>query len=181
MNIIQLIFEAGQCVLLLLLFLAQRRAREPSSRALATVRPGQLPSAGIELEHLSSEVLDLVQSGSSAGVKEQISQAGHGFTAGEVIRCSETGTYVKAQGDSAANAEAVGVVESVNGESFTLVYSGRIVIAGAAWQTNAVYFLSADQPGQLSTEEPSAGVSKPMLKATGATSGIVLQLYGYEK
>lgn len=115
--------------------------------------------------------------GSGTSIKETITQAGHGFAAKDVIRFSGGG-YIKAQADTAINAEAVGIVESVSGDDFTVVYGGRI--SGLSGLTaNTLYFLDASVAGALTSTEPTGtNVSKPILLATSTTSGIVLEMRG---
>jgi hypothetical protein len=109
--------------------------------------------------------------------EETLTQIGHGLVTGNVIRHS--GTYVKAQADTAANAEAVGIVRAVAGDEFTVVYSGRITgLSGLTAGT--LYFLSEVTAGLLTSVEPSTAgvVSKPVLFATSNTSGIVINMRG---
>jgi len=116
--------------------------------------------------------------GSGDAAKETITQSSHGFAAGDVLRHNGT-IYTKAQADSSANAEAVGIVESVDGNDFTIVYAGRITITGASWTAGSVYYLSASSLGALTTTEAGdSQVSKPMLVATSTTSGIVINYRG---
>lgn len=172
----------GLIVLIALLDLWRCRSpiRIPSARALAQVKSGQIEDDAITTSHLSQEVLDLISGGAGAANKETIVQAGHGFAPGDVIHYG-SGGYTKAQANTIANADVIGVVESVNGDEFTVVYSGRIVVSGASWTANTLYFLSATTAGALTGTEPGSGnISKPVLHATGSTSGIVLMYYGYE-
>jgi hypothetical protein len=105
---------------------------------------------------------------------ETLTQASHGFAAKDVIRRDSGGSYIKAKSDTAANAEAVGVVESVNGNDFVVVYSGRI--SGLSGLTDgSVYRLSDVTAGLLTTDAVAVNsVDKPMLVATSTTTGIVV-------
>lgn len=115
-----------------------------------------------------------------ASIQESITQADHGFAVGDVIgRDGATNTYVKAQADTVVNAEAVGIVQSVNGAVFVVVYGGRI--NGLSGLTDgATYYLSEITAGALTATEPDTDlyVSKPMLIATSATSGVVMNMRG---
>lgn len=106
-------------------------------------------------------------------------QAAHGFVVGDALRRS-AGVYVKAQADSSSNAEAVGIVSAVAGvNDFTLLMSGEIT--GLSGLTDAtVYFLSETTAGLLTTMEPTLNgtVSKPLLVATSATTGVFVNLRG---
>jgi hypothetical protein len=131
--------------------------------------------------HLSTQqsIKAYVDALSTSSDREVITQAGHGFAAKDVIRCSGTDTYAKAQADSVSNAESLGIVESVDGNDFEVVWQGRISdITGLT--ANTLYFLSASTAGLLTTTETSTAgqVSKPILLATSTTSGIVLMYRG---
>jgi alpha-tubulin suppressor-like RCC1 family protein len=112
--------------------------------------------------------------------KEMIVQAGHGFVAGNVIRRATAGiSYQTAQANSDANAEAIGIIESVlNADTFVVVYGGRI--SGLSGFTDGVaYFLSEITAGVLTATEPAPpNVSKPIFIATGTTTGIVINYRG---
>jgi hypothetical protein len=103
------------------------------------------------------------------------------FAAGDVVRIDGTGTWVKSQADTAANAEVAGVVETASGTVFTVVMEGYITgLAGLT--AGATYFLSAVTPGLLTATDPNianaALVSKPVLDAADANTGYVLSLRG---
>ncbi len=119
-----------------------------------------------------------VSSGGGPSMFEYITQASHGFAAGDVLKYANN-SWVKALADTAANAEALGIVQSNDGaNAFTIVYGGRInglseLGAGTG------YYLSASSSGALTATEPaSTYISKPMLWATSATGGIVLNQRG---
>jgi len=110
--------------------------------------------------------------------KESINQTTHGFTVGDILKF-DSGVFADAQADTAANAEAVGIVESITDvDNFIIVYGGRI--SGLSGLTvNTVHFLSEATAALLTTTEPSGtDISKPMLLATSATSGIVMNMRG---
>lgn len=102
-----------------------------------------------------------------------VSQTTHGFAVGDVIKRSGS-AYAKAQADSAANAEVIGIVSSVpNANSFEYITVG--LVTGLTGLTdNTVYFLSPTTAGALTDTEPSSAghVSKPLLWATSTTSGV---------
>jgi len=127
-------------------------------------------------------------------VKQTITQDLHGFTAGDVIRFNtgidgNTAEYVKAQADSAFNAEAIGVVESVVSDSsdFVIVYSGEIDMAefDITLGQEDVFFLSPDTAGLLDKAPPSSAgeVIKPIVTRLGesgslGTKGLVTNYIG---
>ena len=117
---------------------------------------------------------------SAGNSKKTYTQATHGFGAGEAIRHNGT-SWVKAQADSAANAEAVGVVESVSGDDFTVVFNGAIECSGTSWTTGA-NFLDPTTAGGLTTTKPttSGSIIKPLLTALSATTGVVNICIGFE-
>ena len=114
-----------------------------------------------------------------ASTRKSISQTGHGFVVGDWLKRS-SGTYAKAQADSAANAEVVGVVGTVtNANTFVLVTEG--VVEGLSGLTDATtYFLSPTTAGAITATDPSTvgQVSKPVLLATSTTTGIVANMRG---
>jgi hypothetical protein len=145
--------------------------------------PGDVDEA---LDDLASRVETLEGAGGGGGgggggsdsVIKSISQAAHGLAVGDWVRLSGT-SYVKAQADSAANAEVVGVVNSVAGAAnFTLTVAGRVTgLSGLTAGT--VYYLDPSTAGAITATEPSgANVSKPVLIADSTTAGWVLQMRG---
>jgi len=133
--------------------------------------------------------------GDATRISEIILQPGHGFVAGNVVRADadNLGEYVLAQADTAANAEAVGIVETVAGDSFDVVYQGRVDLSAVVWTdpltftlpTNQVWFLSTI-PGELTKTPPTAAgsVIKAMLVVTddtaAAESGILTGYVGVQ-
>jgi microcystin-dependent protein len=82
-------------------------------------------------------------------------------------------SYVKAQADTAAHAEVVGIVDSVtDANTFSLRVSGHMTgLSGLT--AGGVYFLSPTTAGALTLTEPSTAgqISKPLIVADSATSG----------
>lgn len=114
-------------------------------------------------------------------IKETILQVSHGFSVGEVVRHNGT-IFVLALADSAANAEAVGIIEAATVNDFDVVYQGRIDISTLGYGTDEVLFLSDVTPGLLiSTPPGSAGsVIKAMLLTADAVDGIVTGYVGVQ-
>ena len=112
-----------------------------------------------------------------------ITQSSHGFAVGEALKSSgSNGAYAKAQADSAANAEVVGVVTVVTDtNNFTLTLSGMITVAGAVPNETAgtALFLSASSAGALTATEPSTSgqISKPVAIVTTANTEMILVTY----
>ncbi len=119
--------------------------------------------------------------GDARRISEVITQSGHSFVAGDVVRADDVtpAEYILAQADSSANAEAVGIIETVAGDSFELVYQGRIDLSGASWTdlpfaaTSEVWFLSPTIAGELTRTPPNTAgtVIKAMLVVTDDTVG----------
>lgn len=112
-------------------------------------------------------------------VNEDITYAGHGFSAGSVIRKTVDGGYTLAKADSTENAEALGVVQDVvDTNNFTLAYFGRLGISGfdvtLGYSTTGqndikvtpgdVYYLSAITAGMVTKQVPveSGHIIKPI-------------------
>jgi microcystin-dependent protein len=116
-------------------------------------------------------------------LQETITQTGHGFAEGDVLRWSNTlNAYTKAQANTALNAEVAGVVsEYIDENTFKITYHGYIEIAAFSARTDPVMFLSADTAGGLTGAPPSAvgTVVKPVLtKNTNSTGYLVMNYLG---
>jgi hypothetical protein len=102
------------------------------------------------------------------------------FSVGDVLRWDvSSGTYVKAQADSALNSEVVGVVGSATGTQFTLVIAGKIDLSAVGYLSGAtvpVLFLSDSDSGKLMLTPPSliGAVIKPILIRNQSTQEYVL-------
>jgi len=109
-----------------------------------------------------------------------VNQTGHGLAVGDVVRLSGT-NYVKAQADTEANAEVVGIVTVVIGPNdFTLTVIGRITgLAGLT--AGVVYYLSDTVAGALTATEPTddGEISKPIIIADSTTSGYLFNMRGF--
>ena len=117
-------------------------------------------------------------------VKNKVSLAGitsDVITAGDVIRYDpSTDTYLRAKADTETNANFFGVVESVSGTDYTIVYSGEITLPDSVMSlisgyTGAqVFYLSDTDAGKLTTTAPSAPshVIKPVIITRGTVSDV---------
>lgn len=116
--------------------------------------------------------------GSGVATKSDLTKAG--IAVAQVV----LGDGTKAQADSAANAEAVGVVESVNGSVGTVVTNGRITLASGVWPDSAaaddVLYIDETTAGLLTTTEPTTegDVSKPIVICSSTTAGFVVSMRG---
>ena len=132
-----------------------------------------------DVEAVLAEIAPQLGGGSGESFQRDITQAGHGLAVGNVVRHNGT-SYVKAQANSAANAEVVGIVAAVaDVNNFTLHYGGRITGLSGLTAGN-VYYLDDDTAGLLTaTEPPDLGdVSKPLLMADSTTSGYFFNYRG---
>ena len=116
-------------------------------------------------------------------LQETITQPGHLFVEGDVLRWSNTlNAYTKAQANTALNAEVAGVVsEYIDASNFKITYHGYIEIDAFSARTDPVMFLSADTAGGLTGAPPSAvgTVVKPVLtKNTNSTGYLVMNYLG---
>lgn len=102
-----------------------------------------------------------------------MTQVAHGFVVGDVLRVDGTDVYAKAQADTEANAEVVGIVVAVaDVDNFSLLSVGWLDgLSGLTAET--VYYLSPTTAGALTATEPttSGQVSKPLLWASEADAG----------
>ncbi len=118
--------------------------------------------------------------GSGAGSTLDVNQTAHGLVAGDVVRLSGT-DYIKAQADTEANAEVVGIVLSVfDADNFT-VQAGGYTDGLSGLTAGVVYYLSEATAGLLTTTEPTGvgEVSKPVLISSTTTSGWLFNMRGF--
>ena len=124
-----------------------------------------------------------VQAAITGDFQIAVTQSSHGLAVGEAVKVSGNDTYAKAQADSAANSEVVGVVTSVSGNDFTITLNGEIATGGNIAAANAaagtVLFLSQTTAGLLTATEPSTAgeVSKPVALVTSQNARMVLLHY----
>lgn len=124
-------------------------------------------------------------------MRNTITVSGHTFKAGQALRFNReaaTGVpndfYTPAIADSAANSEVIGVVESVEGSSFVLVYGGEISTANFdseyALEDDDVFFLSGITAGLVDKIPPSTAgqVIKPVLIRSEGNKAIVTNFIG---
>lgn len=101
-----------------------------------------------------------------------VNQTGHGLAVGDIVRISG-GVYVKAQADSLANANAVGMVQTVtDANNFRVASDGYIT--GISFSPNStLFYLSPTTAGALTSTKPTTvgQVVKPLYVSVGTTRG----------
>lgn len=106
------------------------------------------------------------QSLASPSTRYTISQSSHGLSVGDVIKSTGANTYGKAQADSVANSEVLGIVTTVIDSSNFIFTAEGVITTGVPAQTaGTVMFLDPSTAGALTTTEPTTAgqVSKPVL------------------
>ena len=119
-------------------------------------------------------------SGGGSGGSLSVNQSTHGFAVGDILKRG-SGSYAKAQADSSANSEVVGIVTAVaDTDNFTLTVSGSGTLSGASLTDGTCYFLSPSSAGAYTTTETSTAtqVSKPVFVATSSTTFIWINQRG---
>lgn len=130
-------------------------------------------------DSVRDKIESLVVGGSGTNFSASISQSSHGLAVGDVVRLN-SGNYVKAQADSAGNAEVVGIVSAVaDANNFTLNFGGRVTgLSGLT--AGAVYFLSDSTAGALTSTPPADNgeIVKPLLIAYSTSAGYFFNMRG---
>lgn len=112
---------------------------------------------------------------SPPAIKKEISQAGHGFVVGDVLRISGTNAFAKAQADSAANARVVGIVTAVaDANTFTLTLQGSVTAGVPAQAAGTVMYLSASIAGALTATAPGTNDTPVLVILENAVSAIFI-------
>jgi hypothetical protein len=136
---------------------------------------------------------------------KRINKTNHNFKVGNVLRYRNEGTdvgftfasamgYSETHGDSINASEVVGMVSNVpNKDSFDLTFLGevsttdtnwkKVIVGGNSLSPGCVYYCSVyggSQRGKIQKEQPGVVglVSKPVMIATGVTTGVFLPMTG---
>lgn len=125
-------------------------------------------------------------------LRKTFTVSGHAFSKGDVVRIDTSGSLTFASASTIPTAEAIGMVETINGNDIMVVTKGFIygLDTGARLDsvlplaTGNVYFLSPTTPGGL-IDSADAGIGidtnevrKAMFLAAGSNSGYVLNYTG---
>ena len=117
-----------------------------------------------------------------------VTQSNHGLVKGRAVKVTGNGTYGYAKADTAANAEAIGIIiesdwdgSSGDNTQLLIALSGKITVDGAIPTGNltagTVVFLSAtSNVGELTSAEPNTAghISKPMGVITSLNSEMIM-------
>lgn len=126
-------------------------------------------------------------------IRKTFCQANHGFAVGHALRFDTDGSLTFAKANTVSNAEALGIVESVTGNCFSLVTKGFISGLSATGgfaslyplTTGNAYFLHPEIGGSF-IDNPDSGayeiqpgeIRKALLIATGINKGYVCNYTG---
>jgi microcystin-dependent protein len=114
----------------------------------------------------------------NAGIKKTVRQA-NDFTVGDVVRL-DGANYVRAQANSAINAEVVGVVENVGASQFTVVFAGEVQLGTIETVSGTPYFLRSDAAGSVDPTPPlnTGTIKKTVYIGVGSNRAIVVNYLG---
>ena len=125
--------------------------------------------------------------GSGSSMTRSINQVGHGLSLGNILKCTGSGTYGKAQADTGSNAEVVGMASAIAGvDDFTILFGGYVSgLTSLSLSANTLYFLSPSVAGGLTSTDPlDTGVvgqiSKPVLLMVTVDAGYFFNFRGAE-
>jgi hypothetical protein len=126
-----------------------------------------------------------VAGGSGSTSIKTITQTTHALILGDIVRFNgTTDRYVKAQADTEANAEVLGIVSKVtDANTFDLVTQGFVDLTGyaaGAFSDGSVYYLSNSVAGGLTLTEPTTPgqVSKPIWYPVTTYTGYFANMRG---
>jgi hypothetical protein len=109
-----------------------------------------------------------------------VTQASHGFVAGDALYCSGANAYTKANAAAAATSDVVGVVAvNVGVNDFTLCTSGKMTTGVPAVAAGSVLFLSDATAGLLTATEPTTvgHISLPIAIVTENAVSMIVYLW----
>jgi len=118
-------------------------------------------------------------------VSRDVVQPGHGFRPGDAIYFdADANRYLKALANRPTTTGLFLVSEVESDEELTLLQAGYLDLAAVyppgeipgelRLQPGHYYFVSTEEPGGLTPDEPTSGISNPILYADSETGGYVL-------
>lgn len=118
--------------------------------------------------------------GAATSMVYTVAQTGHGFSVGNILKCTGANTFANAKADTAANAEVVGVVTTVVDANNFLLTVGGIVTGLSALTPGSAYFLSPSVAGSYTATAPTATgqVIKPVFVAITTTTAVWTNMLG---
>lgn len=130
-------------------------------------------------DQIAATITTKILEDAEKAIQSNVTQSSHGFAVGDVVRFNGT-NYVKAQANSAANAEVVGIVSALAGVNDFTLQMGGLVTGLSGLTAGITYFLDPDTAGALTATEPTTvgEVSKPLLVADSTTSGYLFNFRG---
>ena len=118
------------------------------------------------------------------GIKDIFTQAGHTFQPGAAVCFASNGTVQGAISTSLALSSVIGIVESVNGSDFTVVYQGEIEFSAGTTSsflnfplvTGNTYYLSAAITGGVTGgySVDSSSIIKPLMIPSDGYKGLII-------
>ena len=115
--------------------------------------------------------------GTDATTTVTITQSSHGLIVGDAVKVSaSSGTWIKAQADSAANAGTLGIVcEIIDANTFVYQYGG--ILAAGTWTNGESYFLSPTTAGAIITEPASWTIGQVReFLGSGTPEGLLVEI-----
>ena len=126
-----------------------------------------------------TDALNALSSSNSAGVTKDGIDYANSFTSGQAIRRT-SGGYTLAQANSTTNAEVLGIIETADSSSFSVVYAGKVFVDSHGFTLGAPLYLSQGSAGAITDSEPSTGISKPIGVAIASDQIIVGLMRGFD-
>jgi len=143
------------------------------------VTPSSLPTTNYQVANKK-----YVDDKTGSALAVEVTQPSHGFAVGDIIRLNGINTYAKAQANSAANAEVVGIVTIVtDADNFAYTTEGAVTAGVPAVAAETVLFLSATTAGALTATAPTTAgyINLPLAVVTQNATKMVFHKYrGFE-
>lgn len=131
--------------------------------------------SGVTVTNTTNTITIASSGGSGSANTNSITQAAHGFTVGQIVE-RISGSWALAKADTAANAEAIGMVTTVTSSSVFVITTDGYVPTSAGITglvDGTTYYLSPTTAGALTATPPTTlgQISKPLFNTDSTTSG----------